>query len=125
MHASVFPLPRLPAVFTISPPLLPNRFARTSPSPGNRPSSFTGASAVASAIKRCRKFTGDEAPARLHSASSSSLPPPIDGHDTATLIKTFEFLKKQDRPVLLHVLTQKGRGFEPAMQKQKKFHGLG
>src|ERR1017187_375562 len=50
---------------------------------------------------------------------------PIDGHDTARLIKTFEFLKKQDRPVLLHVLTQKGKGFEPAMQKQKKFHGLG
>ena len=50
---------------------------------------------------------------------------PIDGHDISTLIKMFEFLKKQDRPVLLHVLTQKGRGFEPAMQKQKKFHGLG
>lgn len=50
---------------------------------------------------------------------------PIDGHDIATLIKTFEFLKTQDRPVLLHVLTQKGRGFEPALQKQKKFHGLG
>jgi 1-deoxy-D-xylulose-5-phosphate synthase len=50
---------------------------------------------------------------------------PIDGHDIATLIKTFEFLKSQDRPILLHVLTQKGKGFEPAMQKQKKFHGLG
>jgi 1-deoxy-D-xylulose-5-phosphate synthase len=50
---------------------------------------------------------------------------PIDGHDISTLIKTFDFLKKQDRPVLLHVLTQKGRGFEPAIQKQKKFHGLG
>src|SRR5579883_902716 len=50
---------------------------------------------------------------------------PIDGHDIGTLIKTFEFLKTQDRPVLLHVLTQKGKGFEPAMQKQKKFHGLG
>ena len=50
---------------------------------------------------------------------------PIDGHEIATLIKTFEFLKTQDRPVLLHVLTQKGKGFEPALQKQKKFHGLG
>jgi 1-deoxy-D-xylulose-5-phosphate synthase len=50
---------------------------------------------------------------------------PIDGHDIATLIQTFEFLKKQDRPILLHVLTQKGKGFEPALQKQKKFHGLG
>jgi 1-deoxy-D-xylulose-5-phosphate synthase len=50
---------------------------------------------------------------------------PIDGHDIATLIKTFQFLKTQNRPVLLHVLTKKGKGFEPAMQKQKKFHGLG
>ncbi len=50
---------------------------------------------------------------------------PIDGHAIGTLIKTFEFLKAQDRPVLLHVLTQKGKGFEPAIQKQKKFHGLG
>jgi 1-deoxy-D-xylulose-5-phosphate synthase len=50
---------------------------------------------------------------------------PINGHDTATLIKTFEFLKKQDRPVLLHVLTQKGKGYEPAMARQKEFHGLG
>src|SRR6201993_1551621 len=39
---------------------------------------------------------------------------PIDGHDIATLIKTFEFLKTQKRPVLLHVLTKKGKGFEPA-----------
>jgi 1-deoxy-D-xylulose-5-phosphate synthase len=50
---------------------------------------------------------------------------PVDGHDIPTLIRTFEFLKTQNRPVLLHVLTQKGKGFEPAIQKQKKFHGLG
>ena len=50
---------------------------------------------------------------------------PIDGHNISTLIQTFEFLKTQRRPVLLHVLTQKGKGFEPALQKQKKFHGLG
>ena len=50
---------------------------------------------------------------------------PIDGHDIGTLIRTFEFLKAQERPILLHVLTTKGKGFEPALQKQKKFHGLG
>ncbi|MDE1170150.1 MAG: 1-deoxy-D-xylulose-5-phosphate synthase [Verrucomicrobium sp.] len=50
---------------------------------------------------------------------------PIDGHDLPTLIKTFEFLKQQEGPVLLHVLTKKGKGFAPAMEKQKKFHGLG
>ncbi len=50
---------------------------------------------------------------------------PVDGHDIGELIRIFQFLKTLDRPVLLHVLTQKGRGFEPAEEKQKKFHGLG
>jgi 1-deoxy-D-xylulose-5-phosphate synthase len=50
---------------------------------------------------------------------------PIDGHNLPQLIETFKFLKGADRPVLLHVLTQKGRGFQPALDLQKKFHGLG
>jgi 1-deoxy-D-xylulose-5-phosphate synthase len=50
---------------------------------------------------------------------------PLDGHNIGLLIETFEFLKQQDRPVLLHVITQKGRGFQPALDGQKKFHGLG
>ncbi|MCB1231480.1 MAG: 1-deoxy-D-xylulose-5-phosphate synthase [Verrucomicrobiae bacterium] len=50
---------------------------------------------------------------------------PIDGHDIHVLIKTFEFLKEQDEPVLLHIITEKGRGYEPAMGNPMKFHGLG
>jgi 1-deoxy-D-xylulose-5-phosphate synthase len=50
---------------------------------------------------------------------------PIDGHDLPTLIKTFEFLKSQDHPVLLHALTQKSRGFDLGLSKQKKYHGVG
>jgi 1-deoxy-D-xylulose-5-phosphate synthase len=50
---------------------------------------------------------------------------PIDGHNLPLLIETFKFLKTMDRPVLLHVLTQKGRGYQPALDRQKKFHGLG
>jgi 1-deoxy-D-xylulose-5-phosphate synthase len=50
---------------------------------------------------------------------------PIDGHDLRLLIETFRFLKTLDRPVILHALTQKGRGFQPALDMQKKFHGLG
>jgi 1-deoxy-D-xylulose-5-phosphate synthase len=50
---------------------------------------------------------------------------PIDGHDIPLLIKTFEFLKTQDEPVLLHILTKKGKGYEPAIAKPDKFHGLG
>ena len=50
---------------------------------------------------------------------------PLDGHNLPLLIETFEFLKTQEKPVLLHAITQKGRGFQPALDKQKKFHGLG
>ena len=50
---------------------------------------------------------------------------PIDGHNLPLLVETFKFLKASDHPVLLHVLTQKGRGFQPALDGQKKFHGLG
>jgi len=50
---------------------------------------------------------------------------PIDGHNIPLLIETFKFLRSVDHPVLLHVLTQKGRGFQPALDGQKKFHGLG
>lgn len=50
---------------------------------------------------------------------------PIDGHDLPLLIETFKFLKQENKPVILHAITQKGRGFQPAIEKQKKFHGLG
>ncbi|GAB4176334.1 MAG: 1-deoxy-D-xylulose-5-phosphate synthase [Terrimicrobiaceae bacterium] len=50
---------------------------------------------------------------------------PIDGHDVETLISTFEFLKTQNEPVILHILTQKGKGYAPALEKPDKFHGLG
>ncbi|MDP9039747.1 MAG: 1-deoxy-D-xylulose-5-phosphate synthase [Acidobacteriota bacterium] len=50
---------------------------------------------------------------------------PLDGHNLPLLIETFKFLKQQNKPVLLHAITQKGRGFQPALEQQKKFHGLG
>jgi 1-deoxy-D-xylulose-5-phosphate synthase len=50
---------------------------------------------------------------------------PIDGHNIPMLIETFKFLKKLNKPVVLHAITQKGRGFQPAIDEQKKFHGLG
>ena len=50
---------------------------------------------------------------------------PINGHDIPLLLRTFEFLKTQNEPVLLHVLTKKGNGYPPAMQEPDKFHGLG
>jgi 1-deoxy-D-xylulose-5-phosphate synthase len=50
---------------------------------------------------------------------------PIDGHNLPLLVKTFEFLKTQTEPVILHIITEKGRGYEPALANPGKFHGLG
>jgi 1-deoxy-D-xylulose-5-phosphate synthase len=47
---------------------------------------------------------------------------PIDGHDLKTLRGYLERVKALDAPVLLHVLTNKGHGFEPAMKDPVKFH---
>jgi len=50
---------------------------------------------------------------------------PIDGHNLPLLISTLEFAKTCTEPVVIHVLTQKGRGFEAALKFPEKFHGLG
>jgi 1-deoxy-D-xylulose-5-phosphate synthase len=50
---------------------------------------------------------------------------PIDGHNIPLLIKTFEHLKTLNEPVVLHVITEKGRGYQPAIDNPGKFHGLG
>ncbi len=47
---------------------------------------------------------------------------PIDGHDLRTLRTYLESVKAMDGPVLLHVLTDKGHGFEPAVKDPVKYH---
>ncbi len=50
---------------------------------------------------------------------------PIDGHDLPLLVRTFEHLKTLHEPVVLHIITEKGRGYQPALDNPGKFHGLG
>ncbi len=50
---------------------------------------------------------------------------PIDGHDLPLLVRTFEHLKTLHEPVVLHIITEKGRGYKPALDNPGKFHGLG
>lgn len=47
---------------------------------------------------------------------------PVDGHDLAQLVATFEDVKKMSGPRLVHVLTTKGKGFAPAEEDQVKWH---
>ncbi len=48
---------------------------------------------------------------------------PIDGHNLDELVKNLEFAKHSDTPIILHVLTKKGKGLEAALAHPEKFHG--
>jgi 1-deoxy-D-xylulose-5-phosphate synthase len=50
---------------------------------------------------------------------------PVDGHDIGGLIRTLEQLRSFKGPVLLHVLTRKGKGYKPAEEDAPRFHGIG
>ena len=50
---------------------------------------------------------------------------PIDGHNLPMLLSSLEFAKHCSMPVVLHVLTTKGKGYDAAIKFPEKFHGLG
>lgn len=50
---------------------------------------------------------------------------PIDGHDMNKLLEVLEVAKQFDGPILVHVITKKGKGYEPAETQPNKFHGTG
>jgi 1-deoxy-D-xylulose-5-phosphate synthase len=50
---------------------------------------------------------------------------PVQGHNVNSLIEVFELAKKYDGPILIHCVTQKGRGYLPARTDPEKFHGAG
>ena len=50
---------------------------------------------------------------------------PIDGHDMATLVTTLRNLRKLKGPQFLHVVTKKGKGFNPAEEDPCVYHGVG
>lgn len=50
---------------------------------------------------------------------------PVDGHDIHVLIEVLQAAKKIDGPVMVHVLTKKGKGYKPAEESPNKFHGTG
>lgn len=48
---------------------------------------------------------------------------PVNGHDCHRMIQVFQEAKKVQGPVLIHVKTEKGRGYDPAMRHPARFHG--
>lgn len=49
---------------------------------------------------------------------------PFDGHDIAQLVQAFEMTKKIDAPVVMHVITKKGKGYVNSEDYPDKFHGI-
>ena len=50
---------------------------------------------------------------------------PLDGHDMPELIRLLKAARDMEKPVLVHVITQKGRGYKPAEEQPSLFHGVG
>ena len=50
---------------------------------------------------------------------------PVDGHDLEGLLDVLQAAKKINGPVMVHVLTKKGKGYKPAEESPNKFHGTG
>lgn len=50
---------------------------------------------------------------------------PLDGHDLAQLVEVFNNINQLDGPLLVHVMTTKGKGYKPAEETPAKYHGVG
>jgi 1-deoxy-D-xylulose-5-phosphate synthase len=90
---------------------------------------FTGETGKALALKAEGAVKGllstGHRPSLIFEEMGLSYYGPIDGHDLPTLIRTLDFAKHHEHPVLLHVITQKSKGFDIGISKQKKYHGVG
>lgn len=84
-----------------------------------------GKSVLSIARKVEDSFKGFLTPGMLFEAFGFNYIGPIDGHDLPMLIETLEKVKHFDDAVLIHVLTKKGKGYQPAETNPSLFHGVG
>jgi 1-deoxy-D-xylulose-5-phosphate synthase len=70
-------------------------------------------------------FKGFFTPGILFEAFDFTYVGPIDGHDIRELVSVFDRVKQLEGPILVHVLTKKGKGYEPAEKNPTYFHGVG
>ncbi len=80
---------------------------------------FNVMSAVRNAVR------GMLLPATIFESMGFTYLGPVDGHDTEKLIMLLQAAKDMERPVILHVMTHKGKGYAPAEDRPMQFHGVG
>jgi len=87
---------------------------------------FPGGSSLIKLVSKAKRDTKELlAPSSLFEKLGLRYLGPIDGHDIEGLVRFFEFAKQSDEPIVLHVLTKKGKGFPVALQEPEKWHGSG
>ncbi len=69
-------------------------------------------------------FIGLVTPGFLFEALGFQYVGPIDGHHIPEMVHTLENVKKIERPTLVHVITKKGKGYEPAEENPIKYHSV-
>jgi len=87
---------------------------------------FPGGSSLIKFISKAKRDTKDLlAPSSIFEKLGVRYLGPIDGHDVNAMVHFFEFAKSSDEPIVLHLLTQKGKGFDRAVKEPEKWHGAG
>jgi len=85
---------------------------------------FPGGSSLIKFLSKAKRDTKELlAPSSIFEKLGLRYLGPIDGHDIETLSHFLEFAKQAEEPIVLHVLTQKGKGFPIAVEEPEKWHG--
>src|SRR5207244_10271944 len=69
-------------------------------------------------------FLGLVTPGFLFEALGFQYVGPIDGYNLAEMVQTFQNIKKMDRPILVHVITKKGKGYKPAEEDPVRYRSV-
>ena len=87
---------------------------------------FPGGSSLIKLVSKAKRDTKELlAPSSLFEKLGLRYLGPINGHDTDAMKHFFEFAKQSDEPIVLHVLTEKGKGYPVALKEPEKWHGSG
>jgi 1-deoxy-D-xylulose-5-phosphate synthase len=101
-------------------------YSRLHKDAGNFLSKIPGGETLIKFISKAKRDTKELlAPSSIFEKLGIRYLGPIDGHDVKGMVSFLEFAKTSDEPIVLHLLTRKGKGFPVALEEPEKWHGSG
>ncbi len=101
-------------------------YSRLHKGAGNLLSKIPGGGAFIKFISKAKRDTKELlAPSSIFEKLGIRYLGPIDGHDVKGMVSFLEFAKTSEEPIVLHLLTKKGKGFPVALEEPEKWHGSG